>query len=62
MYAQNLLRILADSSSANAQGKTPRSIVENNSWTVERTEQRSHLLPGAGKTEFEVKAYEIRGA
>lgn len=62
IYVQNLLKSLADSSTAKAQGKSPRSRAENNSWMAERTEQRLQQLPGTGETEFEVKIYQIRGA
>lgn len=50
------------SSTANAQGKAPRRIAENNSWTAERAEQRFQQLPGAVEIEFEVKIYQIKGA
>lgn len=62
IYVQTLLKTLANPLTANAQGKTPKSTGENNSWVAERAEQRFQQLPGAGEVEFEVKIYKIRGA
>lgn len=55
------LKTLAHALTANAQGTTPSSIAENNSWTAERVEQRFQQLPGAGEIEFEVKIPKVRG-